>query len=131
MVDELAIQQVTVPMRAVGKARPRVTANGTYMPLAYVTAKQELRARFGPVTVGMPAAIEVVAVRKAPGSLSQARRTAMVGRPCTIRPDADNILGWVMDALFGDDSAVADVSCRKIWGLEDEVRITIRAITGE
>jgi Holliday junction resolvase RusA-like endonuclease len=40
----------------------------------------------------------------------------MAGAWCVSKPDADNIAGAVMDALFEDDAAVVEVACRKVWG---------------
>lgn len=129
-VGAVGIQGAVVPMRAVGKARPRVTANGTYMPRRYTEARDELRQAFGPVTLAMPVAIEVTAVRKLP-QMSKAKRAAMMGAPCMVKPDADNILGWAMDALFEDDAAVVEATCRKVWGAADEVRIVLREVGAE
>ena len=66
------------------------------------------------------------AVRAMPGSWSKRRRAAMAGAWCASKPDADNIAGAVMDALFEDDAAVVAVSCSKLWGPAGELRIEIR-----
>jgi Holliday junction resolvase RusA-like endonuclease len=42
------------------------------------------------------------------------------------KPDADNIAGAVMDALFENDAAVVEVACRKVWGPSPELRIEVR-----
>ena len=52
-------------------------------------------------------------------------RAAMAGAWCVSKPDADNIVGAVMDALFEDDAAVVEVACRKVWGPSPELRIEI------
>ena len=119
-------QAAVVPLEPFGKARPRVTAGHTYMPREYVAARAALRLSFGPVTVAPPWSLEVTAVRAMPGSWSKRRRAAMAGAWCASKPDADNIAGAVMDALFEDDAAVVAVSCSKLWGPAGELRIEIR-----
>ncbi len=109
-------QMAEIPMEAFGKARPRVTENGTYMPRGYTLARKQLKAAFGSVTVAPPWVLRVTAVRQMPASWSKKKRAAMDGRWCLIRPDVDNILGAVMDALFPEDAAVVGVSCEKQWG---------------
>jgi Holliday junction resolvase RusA-like endonuclease len=39
------------------------------------------------------------------------------------KPDADNILKSVMDALVLDDSSIFRVVCEKYWGDHDEVSV--------
>ena len=118
-------QAALVPMAAHGKARPRVTVRGTYMPADYQTARQVLRVSFGSVTVRMPAALKVITVRKMPASWSKARRQAAVWTPCPARPDADNAAAWVMDSLLDEDAAVVWVTCLKVWGPCDLVKVEL------
>ena len=118
-------QAALVPMAAHGKARPRVTVNGAYMPKAYTVARQMLRVSFGTVNVRMPAAVKMTAVRKMPASWSKARRRAAEWTPCPVKPDADNLAGWGLDALFEEDAAVVWVECIKVWGPRDLVKVEI------
>ncbi len=119
-------QAAVVPIEPFGKARPRVTKTGhAYMPDGYIAARASLRLRFGAVTVAPPWVLKVTAVRAMPGSWSKRRRAEMAGAWCMTKPDADNIAGAVMDALFEDDAAVVEVACRKVWGPSPELRIEI------
>ena len=54
-------QMALVPIEPFAKARPRVTANGTYMPKSYQAARKALRAVFGVVTVQPPWIVRVTA----------------------------------------------------------------------
>lgn len=121
-------QAVTVPIEPFGKARPRVTAGNTYMPSSYTKARAALRMMFGPVEVPAPWAVQITAVRKMPASWSKRQRAAMDGKYCLTKPDADNIAGAVMDALFEDDAAVVSVSCLKRWGAAGELRILVKTL---
>ena len=119
-------QFAVIPLEPFGKARPRVTRTGhAYMPDSYVAARDALRLMFGAVTVAPPWALQVTAVRAMPASWSKRKRAAMAGAWCMSKPDADNIAGAVMDALFEDDAAVVAVACRKVWGPTPELRIEI------
>ena len=123
-------QIAVIPIEPFGKARPRVTRGNTYMPHEYTRARDTLRLMFGPVTVAPPWALHVTAVRAMPASWSKRRRGEMAGAWCVSKPDADNIVGAVMDALFEDDAAVVEVACRKVWGVSPELRIEVRTAEG-
>jgi len=114
----------TIPMPAFGKARPRVTQNGTYMPTDYAEQVEQLRWAFGSVPGGL-VHVSVTAVRQIPSSWSQKKQAAAVGRYAKPKPDADNILGAVMDALFEDDDRVISVFCEKVWGKEHALKIEV------
>lgn len=119
-------QQATIPMQPFGKARPRVTRSGhAYMPDSYTTARDELRLHFGSVEVPPPWIVSIVAVRPMPKSWSKAKRHEMDSRYCETKPDADNIAGAVMDALFADDAAVVSVTCVKRWGDAPALIVTV------
>ncbi len=121
-------QTAIVPLEPFGKARPRVTAGHTYMPSSYTKARDDLRRLFGPVIVPPPWSVQITAVRKMPVSWSKRQRAAMDGKYCLSKPDADNIAGAVMDALFEDDAAVVSVSCLKRWGAAGELRILVKTL---
>ena len=122
----MTAQTAVIPLEPFGKARPRVTRTGhAYMPDSYTAARDALRLMFGAVTVDPPWALHVTAVRAMPASWSKRRRGEMAGTWCASKPDADNIAGAVMDALFENDAAVVEVACRKVWGASPELRIEI------
>lgn len=114
----------TIPMPAFGKARPRVTENGTYMPPEYKKQINKLRQAFGSVPSGL-VHVSVTAVRQVPTSWSKAKQAAAIGKYAKPKPDADNILGSVMDALFEDDDRVISVFCEKVWGVEHALVIEV------
>lgn len=55
------------------------------------------------------------------------RRKGLAGTPHRQRPDIDNCIKAVMDALFHQDSAIHQVSARKFWddGLGPRTEITL------
>lgn len=118
-----------IEMPAFGKARPRVTMNGTFMPREYEAKKKRVRLEFGPVPDGL-VHLSVTAVRAMPKSWSKAKRAEMVGTFAQPAPDTDNILGGIMDALFGQDDRVVSVFCQKFWGEQHELWILVKPATG-
>lgn len=119
-----AVVSKTIAMPAFGKARPRVTSNGTYMPDKYSAQVEQLRWEFGSVPAGL-VHVSVTAVRQIPKSWSKKKREAAVGTYAKPKPDADNILGAVMDALFEDDDRVISVFCEKVWGWKHALKIEV------
>ena len=115
------------PIRPFGKSRPRVTQHGTFMPPAYTSQKNALKMMFGPVDKYENIVLSVTAFRAMPKSWSQAKRRRMDGEYCTTKPDLDNIIGAVMDALLPDDDShvVKLDNCMKIWEIDDALEIRI------
>lgn len=62
------------------------------------------------------AGAHVTFVMPMPPSWSQKKRTAMNGKPHQSKPDCDNMLKALMDALFDDDSSIWDCRITKVWG---------------
>ena len=118
-------QAALVPMAAHGKARPRVTVKGTYMPREYQQARAVLRQAFGTVNVRLPLAMKVTVARRVAASWSAKKRAAALWTPCPVKPDADNVAAWAMDSLLEEDSAVVWVECIKVWGPRDLVKVEI------
>jgi Holliday junction resolvase RusA-like endonuclease len=119
-------QTVVIEMEPFGKARPRVTKNGTYMGAEYRKRKKVLRRLFGPVLVTGLLKLSIVAIRPMPQSWNQAQRRLMVGEPAKPSPDLDNIVGAVMDALFPDnDDIIVSLEAHKVWGEAGALHIVI------
>lgn len=56
---------------------------------------------------------------------SEKKRKEMAGTLKRTRPDADNILKAVCDALFEEDGAIAKMSCEKRWDDGSGARIEV------
>lgn len=120
----------TVDIEPYGKARPRVTQGGqhVYMPPEYEAWREAFAMLFGQFPIPDLVRLTVLAVRPMPKSWSNKERDLMRGRFATPKPDADNILGAVMDALFTDDDIVVQTVSDKIWGDEAAMDVKIEAI---
>lgn len=119
-----------VPLKPFGKARPRVTKNGTFMPPEYTAQKKALRwhCHDMPDFSGMALVMSVVAHRPMPKSWSNKKRDQMRGQFTTAKPDIDNIVGAVMDALLVEDSNVVIVEASKQWSDVAGIEIRIYSV---
>ncbi|MFA6167773.1 MAG: RusA family crossover junction endodeoxyribonuclease [Gemmatimonadaceae bacterium] len=117
-----------VAITPVGKARARVTKTGhTYTPDATMKAEADVQWAFkaafpGHVTHDGPLTILVLATFVVPKSWSKKKRAAALAGTLrhTSKPDADNVLKLVKDALnmvaYTDDSAIYDAHVMKCYG---------------
>lgn len=58
-----------------------------------------------------------------PKSWSMKRKMEMNGEPHQQKPDSDNMLKAIMDAVYSDDSVVFDIRVSKYWGWKGEIII--------
>lgn len=65
----------------------------------------------------------VTFVMPMPPSWSKKKRAALAGQPHQQKPDADNLLKALMDAVYHDDCAVWDVRVTKLWGETGSIKI--------
>lgn len=62
-----------------------------------------------------PIEVNIVANISMPASWSKKKRAAMDGKPMRSKPDFDNIAKAICDALWEEDSVIADGSVKKRW----------------
>ncbi|WGM47677.1 hypothetical protein KOAAANKH_02559 [Brevundimonas sp. NIBR10] len=72
--------------------------------------------------------------REMPKSWSKAKKLALRGEPIVGRPDIDNQVKAILDALneivWEDDAQVSDLHTSRRWAETDSVRISISLATG-
>ncbi|MDD5533972.1 MAG: RusA family crossover junction endodeoxyribonuclease [Syntrophales bacterium] len=66
----------------------------------------------------------IVFVLPMPASWSKKKRAEYLGRPHQSKPDLDNMIKALADALHKEDSGLWDIHATKIWGERGEIRIT-------
>ncbi len=122
-----------------GKPRPRFVGGHTYSPsTAY---EREVGTEFHrqnpgalPIDKGVPVAVDVLAFFPVPKSATKDQRDRMRRGQIlpTRKPDADNILKLVLDALNGlawhDDAQVTSVTCKKLYGAEGMTCVSIAPV---
>jgi Holliday junction resolvase len=138
--------QFTVPGQPVAKGRPKFTTVGgfarTYTPkktadYESLVASCALRAmKYGKAT-SQPIEIMMELRMAIPASWSKAKRAAAAAGTvrATKKPDADNVLKGIKDALNGicwvDDSQVVVLTVRKLYAAEPCVIVAVRVVEGE
>ncbi|HEN8204432.1 TPA: RusA family crossover junction endodeoxyribonuclease [Proteus mirabilis] len=60
-----------------------------------------------------------------PKSWSKKKRIEMNGKPHQQRPDVDNLIKAVMDAIFDEDCKVWNISASKLWGEQGKIGVTL------
>lgn len=120
----------------VGKSRPRVTRNGSYTPKRTREYEKAVRcaasdAMHGHAPFQEAVAVQVSAVVPIPKSWTKKRRhDALDGdiQPKT-KPDVDNYAKAAVDAcngvIFRDDSQIAELTCRKMYGDQPRLVVTV------
>lgn len=111
------IYAATVYGEVLGKPRPRVTRHGTYTPRKFADYENRIAAEFRkqlPKPLEGPVSLKVAVQRELPKS----RPKKVVSEPDMFRPDLDNIVKLVMDALNGvaylDDNQVTLIKAEKL-----------------
>lgn len=88
-----------------------------------------LAAKHFPAPIMGPVAVEVVATFAIPKSWSKKKAAEHMHQPHCQKPDGDNILKAVKDALnriaWADDGQVYDARVRKFWGETDQTVIHV------
>ena len=126
-----------------GKQRPRVCRiNGrsiTYTPKQTVAYENQIRSIYSKVANfkfarHVPLEVAVLAFFAPPKSVSQKVRALMLNGEIlpTKRPDGDNVIKVVLDALngvaFHDDGQVCKIYFEKMYAETPEVRVLIKNI---
>ncbi len=79
------------------------------------------------VALSSPTAVSVKSYHSMPNSWGEQSIAEMAGRPHFCKPDGDNILKGITDALFSNDEMLYKQSIEKYWddGLGPRVEISI------
>lgn len=96
--------------------KPRMTRRDKWLKrpcvMIYRRFKDQVQAR----RVELPQPCEVIFTIEMPESWPEATRAKMNGKPHTARPDLDNLLKALCDAVHQEDSHIHDVRAQKRWG---------------
>lgn len=125
--SHVGLTVITLPITPIGK--PRMTRRDQWMKrpcvIRYRTYCDQVRAAW-PSGISFPVGGALVEFQMPmPASWSRAKRDERRGQPHEQKPDLDNLLKALLDALHDDDSGVWDVRITKRWGDEGCVLIFI------
>lgn len=105
-------------------SKPRMTQRDKWKKrpcvLAYYAFKDECRLK----GVKVPDRAQIVFSIPMPASWSQKKRQRMNCEPHQQRPDVDNLLKAVFDAVLKEDCWVYEVHARKVWSETGSIEIT-------
>lgn len=133
--------EFTVPIRPVGKARPRFTRFGhTYTPDTTRAAEHHVALYATAMMQGIkraetqPLAVDLEFVFEPPKSWSKKRKREAIRQflPRKEKPDIDNLEKLVCDAMNGivyaDDNQITELRAVKYYGERDEIKVFVREI---
>lgn len=127
-----------IPGKPFAKQRPRFSrANGrAFTPKETVSFERTvgmLAAQHFPQPIDGPVKITIRATFEPPQSWSKKKTAEHLNRPHTQRPDLDNIGKAICDGLnriaFADDSQIAEMNVRKVWGPAARTVVIVEPIT--
>lgn len=110
------IRSVIVPGEPV--AKPRQTRRDVWAKRPCVMRYREWAdkiRKYAGVVINDPDSIEVWAYFSIPDSYGIKKRNSLIGQCHRVKPDGDNILKGVCDALYRDDQKIPDECIRKRW----------------
>lgn len=114
---------IDVPVTPV--AKPRMTQRDKWkkrpVVMAYRAFCDSLREHVG--TYELPERFHVTFHVPIPRSWSMAKKERTVGSPHRQRPDVDNFLKALADALCAEDSHLWDVRATKVWSRDGRIVI--------
>lgn len=126
---------MTVYTEPVPKGRPRFYGNHAVTPPKTREYEKLIREQWTHGMMNGPLHVTMVFTFKVPKSYSKKKHAELIGMPKTTKPDLDNLVKAVLDALNGvayeDDSNICGTVAIKKYGEEDEVFIMIEEVGKE
>lgn len=105
--------------------KPRMTRADTWKKrpcvLKYWAYKDELRLLFKEENIKIDGSIFVDFHIPMPRSWSKKKKALLDGNFHDKRPDIDNLVKGVMDALYEEDSHIHTIYCKKFWSIEPKI----------
>lgn len=96
--------------------------------LLYIERRKELRARAlaaGLRPDGGPARVEATFHMPVPPSCSRLEKARRLGKPHIQRPDLDNLIKALLDALWAEDAVVHSINASKVWAPSGAIEVAI------
>lgn len=112
----------------VPKAKPRMTRQDRFanrkVVLEYFAYKDKLNYLAKKEKFHLTDQFSVIFYLPIPSSWSKKKQKEYVGKPHQSRPDIDNLVKGLLDALIDDDASVWNFAAAKIWAEKGGIEIT-------
>ena len=127
---------ITIPGTPFAKQRPRATRQGrVYTPAKTVSFERTvgtIAAEHFQTPLDCPVKVTICATFTPAASWSKKKTAEHLNRPHTQRPDLDNLAKAICDGLnriaWADDSQIAAMELRKVWGPVAQTVVHIEAL---
>lgn len=126
---KLSVHSFVVPVEPMGK--PRMTRSDSWRKRPVVLRYREYCDTIREVAGEIPEnvfSVAVISYLPMPASWSARKKEALRGTMMRQKPDCDNVLKGVMDALFEDDSSIAIATSVKVWCDEGSEQLSVHLI---
>ena len=106
--------------------KPRQTRSDKWKKRPSVIKYREFADQVRAAGIEIPVSgAEIVFKLPMPISWSKKKRAKMLGSPHQARPDIDNLLKALLDAIFDEDSCVWDIRASKLWSESGSITIIL------
>lgn len=117
---------ISFPVDPIGK--PRMTQQDKWKKRAATDRYWELKSQITQIATGLhfqlpESNMHMIFYMPMPDSWSKKKKEEMSGMPHQQKPDGDNILKGIQDALCKDDSFIWDVRITKYWSYKGRIDI--------
>lgn len=113
-------------------SKPRMVASDKWKErpcvMRYWAWKAEIKSLANERSLDLPSTFRVYFHVPIPPSITKAAKAARAGNPHTQRPDVDNFVKGLLDALCEEDSYVWRVDAQKRWSKNERGEIWIERI---
>lgn len=125
-----------IPGKPFAKQRPRATRQGrVYTPKETVSFERQvgvIATQHFPSPLNGPVSVTIRATFETPKSWSKKKTAELINRPHTQTPDLDNCAKAIMDGMnriaWDDDSQVARIDLKKVWGPHAQTVVHVEAL---
>ena len=115
----------SITFRVLPVAKPRMTARDRWKKrpcvLRYHAFKDEIKLILSQTGYKPGPRVRLLFFVPMPASWSAKKKAAMKRTPHMRRPDIDNYIKGVLDAVYADDSGVWQIEALKYWGEEPAI----------
>lgn len=103
------------------QAKPRISRSDKWKKRKCVEKYWEFKSELSKYAQYLPESFEVIFFIPMPNSWSEKKKKSFEGKPHQSRPDIDNLLKAIMDALASEDGFTHSVIAKKVWAREGKI----------